>query len=166
MEQTNDSVNQTAPVIKAPVPENSGHLHSFAETEKANRKDGMKTIVIIAVVVALGTLTGYLLSNVKATGGLPSANKNAMINTEKVVGTADTTNFKDKAEGKLEKGGIDGEGSHKLVRDPKRPDQTVYLTSSVVDLDQFVGKKVRVWGQTYTAQKAGWLMDVGKVEIL
>lgn len=145
---------------------NSGHLHSFAETAKANRKDSMKTIVIIAVVVALGTLTGYLLSNVKATGGLPSASKNVMINTDKIIGSADTATFKDKAEGKLEKGGIDGEGSHKLVRDPKRPDQTVYLTSSVVDLDQFINKKVRVWGQTYTAQKAGWLMDVGKVEIL
>lgn len=145
---------------------NSTHLHSFAETEKANRKDTMKKAGIIAVVVALGTLTGYLLSNTGALGGLPATGKNTMIKTDKIVGSTDTATFKDKAEGKLEKGGIEGEGSHKLIRDPKRPDQTVYLTSSVVDLNQFIGKKVRVWGQTYTAQKAGWLMDVGKVEIL
>jgi hypothetical protein len=42
----------------------------------------------------------------------------------------------------------------------------VYLTSSTVDLSPFVGKKVRVWGQTFTGQKAGWLMDVGLVEVL
>ena len=27
------------------------------------------------------------------------------------------------------------------------------------------GKKIKVWGQTQTAQYAGWLMDVGRVEV-
>ena len=40
------------------------------------------------------------------------------------------------------------------------------MTSSVVDLSQFVDRKVKVWGSTQTAQVAGWLMDVGRVEVL
>jgi len=70
--------------------------------------------------------------------------------------------FKDSAEGVLEKGGIDGEGTHHLVREGG-PSQTAYLTSSVLDLDLFVGKKIKVEGETFAAQKAGWLMDVGLV---
>jgi hypothetical protein len=34
-----------------------------------------------------------------------------------------------------------------------------------VDLDKYVGKKVKVFGQTLAAQKAAWLMDVGRVEL-
>jgi hypothetical protein len=42
----------------------------------------------------------------------------------------------------------------------------VYLTSSLVDLSQFVKRKIKVWGETQKAKVAGWLMDVGKVEVL
>ncbi len=45
-------------------------------------------------------------------------------------------------------------------------DQYVYLTSTVIDLESFAGKKVQIWGETTSAQKAGWLMDVGKVKVL
>jgi len=38
--------------------------------------------------------------------------------------------------------------------------------SSIVDLDQFTNKKVKVWGQTMQAEKASWLMDIGKIELL
>ena len=82
-----------------------------------------------------------------------------------MVGSADETVFKDNATGMLDRGGIDGEGSHQLVREGGAS-QTVYLTSSVVDLEQFVGHKVQVWGETFAAQKAGWLMDVGRVKVL
>jgi len=44
--------------------------------------------------------------------------------------------------------------------------QNVYLTSTAVDLSKFLGKKVRVWGETFQGEKAGWLMDVGLVEVL
>jgi hypothetical protein len=64
----------------------------------------------------------------------------------------------------LQEGGIDGEGQYHLVR-PGGDSQNVYLTSSVVDLSLFVNKKVKVWGQTQTAQKAGWLMEVGRVQV-
>jgi len=40
------------------------------------------------------------------------------------------------------------------------------LTSSVVDLDKFVGKKVEIYGQTNTAEKAGWLLDVGYARVI
>jgi len=73
--------------------------------------------------------------------------------------------FKDVAEGYLEQGGINGEGSHKLLR-TGGDSQTVYLTSSVTDLDKLSGMQVKVWGETYQGQKAGWLMDVGKIEVI
>ncbi len=81
-----------------------------------------------------------------------------------IFGSPDESTFKDSAEGVLENGGIDGEGSHHLLR-PGGPSQTVYLTSSITDLSKFEGMKVKVWGETFKAQKAGWLMDVGRVQV-
>ena len=77
--------------------------------------------------------------------------------------TAET--FSNNAKGYLEKGGIDGEGSHHLLR-PGGPSQTLYMTSSVTDLDKFEGMEVEVWGETFTSEKAGWFMDVGRVQIV
>jgi hypothetical protein len=81
-----------------------------------------------------------------------------------VVGAADESTFKDKAEGVLQPGGISGEGSHHLVRGDNQS-QWVYLTSSVIDLDQYVGDKVTIWGETIQGKKAGWLMDVGRLKV-
>lgn len=133
--------------------------------EKPQNNNMIKKVLIIGVIVAIGTATGYFLSS-SSLSQVTTSDKamHTVVKTDKGVGSTDTQTFKDTAEGKLEKGGIDGEGTHKLIRDPKRPDQNVYLTSSVVDLDQYVGKKVKVWGETFSAQKAGWLMDVGKIE--
>lgn len=82
-----------------------------------------------------------------------------------IIGSADEKTFRDNATGVIEAGGIDGEGSHKLLREGG-PSQTAYLTSSVVDLDEFVDHKVEVWGETFAAQQAGWLMDIGRVKVL
>ncbi len=82
-----------------------------------------------------------------------------------VFGVPDQETFRDDVEGDLIKGGLDGEGSHTLLRAGGKS-QNVYLTSTVVDLDQFEGMKVHVWGETFKAQKAGWLMDVGRLEVL
>lgn len=81
-----------------------------------------------------------------------------------VIGVNDDATFKDEVRGVLDKGGFNGEGSHKLLR-PGGASQTVYLTSSVVDLDEFVGHEVTVKGQTFSGQKVGWLMDVGRVKV-
>ena len=87
------------------------------------------------------------------------------VSAGEVFGSADDTAFKDQAEGYLEAGVINGEGSHKLLR-PGGVSQTVYLTSSVTDLDKLVGMEVKIWGETFKAQRAGWLMDVGRVEVV
>ncbi len=73
--------------------------------------------------------------------------------------------FKDPAQGLLAKNGLDTEGTHKLLRDD-REDQTIYLVSSVLDLDLFDGREVEIWGETFDSQKAGWFMDVGLVKVL
>lgn len=123
-----------------------------------------KKIGIAVGIVILGIISGYLLTTV---GGKSSTmlSPGKTVSSGKAVGSADTKTFPDSAEGELESGGVNGEGTHKLIR-PGGESQTVYLTSSVLDLSQFVGKKVKVWGQTYSAKKAGWLMDVGRVEVL
>ncbi len=115
------------------------------------------------VVIAAGAGTGYLLARRPSVAGTSISPGAIVTSTE--VGIKDTSTFRDSAQGVLQQGGINGEGTHQLVRDGG-PSQTVYLVSSVVDLDQFVGQKVEVWGETFDAAKAGWLMDVGLVKIL
>lgn len=121
-----------------------------------------KFLIFFVLTITLGGFIGFGLSkiNLKNTD---SAIKS--ISGKKTVGIQDKKTFKDSAEGILKEGGIDGEGNFHLER-PGGPSQNVYLTSSTVDLSQFVGKKVRVWGETFAAEKAGWLMDVGLVEII
>ena len=120
---------------------------------------------VYLTLVLLGVGTGYLLSRGPGLSQNKTADAPKMVKTDKMEGVTDTKNFKDSAEGTLEKGGINGEGTHKLVREGG-PSQTAYLISSVIDLDSYAGKKVKVWGETFAAKKAAWLMDVGKIEIL
>ena len=134
--------------------------------EKSDTKITRKVIGIVYVVlIILGIGTGYLLStNSKLVGG-GSKSASTSGKTNSFPGGTDTKIFKDSAEGTLEKGGINGEGTHKLLRTGGES-QTAYLVSSSVDLDTYIGKKVKVWGETFAAKKAAWLMDVGKIEIL
>ncbi len=140
------------------------------ETEK--KGSNLKLIVIGLLVVLVGVGSGYLLSSKNIlskpkagtainTGGTSGGG----ITKGMTVGIADEKTFKDSAEGKLENGGAEDEGSHHLVR-PGGDSQNVYLTSSTVDLDRFVGRQVKIWGETFSAKKAGWLMDVGKLQVL
>jgi hypothetical protein len=82
-----------------------------------------------------------------------------------VFGSDDEKLFRDSAEGVLKLGGINGEGAYHLER-PGGESQNVYLTSSVIDLSQLEGRTVKVWGDTNAAQTAGWLMDVGRAQIV
>lgn len=130
------------------------------------KKNGIPTLFLVltvALIVFAGIATGYVLAD-QQVGVTMTETGSKMVKTDKIIGSLDQ-NFKDEAQGKLEKGGIEGEGTHHLVRDGG-PSQYVYLISSVVDLSQFEGKNVKVWGETNAAQKAGWLMDVGKLELL
>jgi len=121
-----------------------------------------KFFIFVGIAVILGTALGFGLTK------LPKKGKSVNLSSaqaEKTVGIVDKKTFKDKAEGSLKEGGIDGEGNFHLER-PGGVSQNVYLTSTTVDLSQYINKKVRVWGETFAAEKAGWLMDVGLVEIL
>lgn len=134
--------------------------------------------VVALVIVAAGTLTGFGLSKATGSSGSGGVKKGADIaGVEQGTGKIEEGQVKkgailgnpektgDEADGVLAIGGINGEGSHRLLR-PGGPSQTVYLTSSVVDLNQLNGHRVKVWGETFSAQSAGWLMDVVTVEVL
>jgi len=73
--------------------------------------------------------------------------------------------FADSAVGVVKKGGVNGEGTHTLDREGG-VDQDAALTSSIIDLDLFIDKKVEVDGETNASNKAGWFMDVGSIKIL
>lgn len=134
--------------------------HKFTSTSKLNRI----FIAIIALSIVAGISTGYVLaSNDKKSGGLAGG-----ILSEKPKSAAqDNRTFRDFAEGKITKKPEPkntteySEGTHLLIRDQGVP---VAITSSVVDLSLYEGKKVKVYGETQKAVKEGWLMDVGKVE--
>lgn len=138
-------------------------LHNFPSVEKT-------TVPLIPVLVGgviliiAGIFTGYTLVKPSA-GSSSNVGSTEQSDTRKLFGTTDEKSFRDSAEGSLETGGLDGEGTHKLIR-PGGDSQTVYLTSSVLDLNQFSGKKVRVWGETFAAKTAGWFMDVGRLEVI
>lgn len=125
-------------------------------------------ILLAVVAIMAGIGTGYGSHRLFASGSSSGPNdvipvSEGSIKAGDVFGSQDDA-FKDRAEGYLEKGGMQGEGSHKLLR-PGGEAQTVYLTSSVTDLDALVGMEIEVWGETFKGQKAGWLMDVGKIKV-
>ncbi|SRR5258708_3301682 len=158
--------NSTDPFVqKASVSKPQTVMQSF-DAEKKNVSGG-KVLLVLILMILLGVGLGYGASIFSAKTGtsiIPaSLNPNAPAKG-KIYGKGDTAVFKDTAEGVLKNGGIDGEGQYHLVR-PGGDSQSVYLTSSSVDLAQFMNQKIKVWGETQSAQHAGWLMDVGKVEV-
>jgi len=122
-------------------------------------------IVVIVLVVGVGIFSGLILSSRSKAAKLPKAS----VEEEELTGQQKesfTQTFRDEAEGTVEKNDkLDkyAQGTHKLIR-PGGESQTAFLTSSVLDLDQYVGKKVKVFGETFGSSQVGWLMDVGKVE--
>ncbi len=140
-------------------------LHDLNSPNKNNVFSTKQFVTYLVVVVISGVIIGFVLAQFSKTPGKTTNNDSKSGSSQKTVGIADKKTFKDKAEGTLKEGGADGEGNFHLDR-PGGESQNVYLTSSTVDLSPYVGKKVRVWGQTFQADKAGWLMDVGLVEVL
>lgn len=146
------------------VPQPSEAVHSFNNSAKFSFN--RRVYIIVAVALLLGLVLGFVISQNK--GGISSkalTQKDGAVAKGAVFGSDDTKTFKDQAEGIMKAGGTDGEGAYHLVR-PGGESQNVYLTSSLVDLSKFIDRKVKVWGQTQKAQVAGWLMDVGRVEVL
>jgi hypothetical protein len=114
------------------------------------------------LVVLVGIGTAWLISNRMIKGTSIAAPGAKVTSTE--AGALDPKVKYDTATGVLQTGGIDNEGTFHLVRDGG-PSKNVYLTSSVVDLGNFVDKKVQIWGETLASKHAGWLMDVAKVQV-
>lgn len=121
--------------------------------------------LVFFIIIVLGAMLGFAAVSLTTKQKTTQNNNGRNVNTKNQAGVIDTTTFKDQAEGMLREGGIDGEGNFHLER-PGGDSQNVYLTSTTVDLTGYIGKKVRVWGQTFSGEKAGWLMDVGRVETI
>lgn len=121
-----------------------------------------KLFLLLVGVIIFGIAAGFVATKLKGLSNKSSGQNEKVAQT---AGIADKKTFKDSTEGILREGGVDGEGNFHLDR-PGGASQNVYLTSTTVDLSKYIGKKVRVWGETFQAQKAGWLMDVGLVEVL
>ena len=123
-------------------------------------------ILGVFLIVSAGVGTGWFLSGKTMTEESDQPQVSSQVtNSPSEAGIADESTFRDTAEGMLQAGGINGEGTHHLDRNLGES-KYVYLTSTVIDLDQFVGKKVQVWGETIKAKTAGWLMDVGKIKVV
>lgn len=128
-------------------------------------------IVSLVIALALGFGAGFVVKGL--TGGKVGRPEGAIVARNvpeaglkegDIIGEQNAKEFKDSTTGVLQKGGLDGEGSHTLLR-PGGVSKNVYLTSSVIDLDEFEGHQITVWGETFKGQKAGWLMDVGRVRV-
>lgn len=150
-------------------------VHDFngQDTSKVSSADAKMNsshklpIILFLILAVLGVGTGFLLSQAQGFSVVPSSPLSKIgtgVDKGKTYGGDDVKDTDD-AEGTLREGGIEGEGSFHLER-PGGVSQNVYLSSSVLDLSQFIGKKVKVWGLTHDAEKAGWLMDVVRLQVL
>ena len=134
---------------------------------KSSKSPLMMIAIVVVVMVLLGGGSGFLIAKGTTANLEPTkeVTDKSQVSKGTSMGSNDTTTFKDTAEGVLKEGGIEGEGQFHLER-PGGESQYVYLTSSTVDMSLVLNKKIKVWGQTQKAQHAGWLMDVGRVEVL
>lgn len=158
------------------VPETMANMQSGVQdglvqplTERAQKLSidwNRKTVIIVVAIVAAGVLSGYGLYVNRTSGTVRLAGKDVtVVSTPTEEGVKDASTFKDTATGMVKEndGKITNEGTHILVRGDAS--QNVYLTSSVIDLSKYADKKVQVWGETFRGQKAGWLMDVGRIKV-
>jgi hypothetical protein len=148
-------------------PQEARQTIPFRSVPKRNMLSKLLPILIVVVVVAAGIFSGLIFSSrAKSAKQATSSTLQNDQNLAPEVQKSFNQTFKDQAEGLIEKNDqFDkyAQGTHKLIR-PGGESQTAYLTSSVLDLDKYVGKKVKVFGETFGSSQVGWLMDVGKVE--
>ena len=160
VESTESQEVDTSPSSSTPTPS--------ITPQGTSKKPTPAIIGFFALAIILGVFTGAMVKNLNSSS--PGENLRGVdidqtsLQVGDSFGVDDTDLFPDTVSGYIEKGGINGEGTHSLLR-PGGISQTVYLTSSIVDLDEFVGHQVTIWGETFTGQKAGWLLDVGRVQV-
>lgn len=162
--------------IIAKMPEDQNQLPKSKLTsllrkvpQRANLPTKFLPLFIIFVVVAAGIFSGLVLSS-RSKSTKENLQK-AALSEENLTGEQKQSfnqTFRDQAEGVIEKNDdfdTYAQGPWKLIR-PGGESQTAYLTSSVMDLDEYIGKKVKVYGETFGSGQVAWLMDVGKVEVV
>ena len=146
-------------------------VRGFSESEGSFLKSVLAPALIIVALILGGGVSGYFLSGQSQLTGSVTGTKVGSQQTKggvpREAGVNNPSVYKDRAQGRLEENNNKEvpEGSHRLIR-PGGEDQTAYLTSSVLDLNLFLGECIEIWGETHAAQKAGWLMDVGRVKLL
>lgn len=159
-----------ASVTKPAQPSTGSLMHDFNSQDTTSTMPIQKVIFSLLLVLLLGLGSG--LGVAKLTAKSSSTGKSALgnivagtqVEKGKTYGSTDTTVYKDSVEGVMKEGGHEEGGQYHLERTGGES-QNVYLTSSTVDLSQFIDHKVQIWGQTQAA-KVGWLMDVGGVKVL
>ncbi|MBU1033600.1 hypothetical protein KKI22_01460 [Patescibacteria group bacterium] len=177
--QLEDQSNQSEQQVEQQVGQEIGtvnqnqvdEMRDLRQNQDLMSKKVKKTFIIIcSVAVLAGIMTGFGAFKLKNKGTAAqmqnvTIEEGSKIKNGDVFGVQDKDTFADSATGYIEKGGVDGEGSHKLLREGGET-QTVALTSSVVDLDKLAGTEAKIYGETFKADKAGWFMDVGRVEVI
>lgn len=156
-----------------PQPAQTPIISSTVEPTPKKSKAGLFIVLILAVVSGFwasrfwpSSKSGNSLvetitqNNVTSADDIKSADQ---LVVGKSYGDTGKT-FTDTATGNVVKGGINGEGTHTLQREGGKS-QYAALTSSTVDLDLFVDKKVEIKGETNSSSKAGWFLDVGIIKI-
>jgi len=138
-----------------------------------------KLPVYFIMVAFFGIFTAFWLSRffptTKTNSNINPETNQPLISTEDISGVAGVEvgksygnlngNFTDKATGVIKVGSINGVGTHILEREGGIS-QRASLTSSVVDLDLFVDRKVQIQGETNSSDKTSWLLDVGAVTVI
>lgn len=155
--QPKSQANATSETITKPIEPSS----------PAGKWSKIVPVILIVVVVVIGIATGFVLSTTNKSQSAPSALLEAESVTPEIKENLSQT-FSDEAQGVLEKNTeLDryAQGPWILIR-PGGEDQRAYLTSTVLDLDEYVGKEVKVYGETFGSSQVGWLLDVGKVEVV
>lgn len=168
---TKISLNQTSPNTKeaTSATKDKPIMNSLESTKPTSPK---YLVAFIAVAVVLGLISGFLLAKKRlylagGTGGSTQViEATGEFKKGQIFGAQDESIFSasEPATGILQPGGIGGEGSHHIEKGANES-QWVYVTSTAIDLDKFVGTKVTVWGETVSGNKAGWLMDVGRLRV-
>ena len=178
MEETNNQQTNNGDLIK-PLDfeteefQDSPQILRHDLSGEDNNKVFYKKIGIFALVAILGIFSGWgvysLVGGSSSSEGKESVERptdSEEVNKGDVFGS-DSDLFKDEAVGVIqarEEEGV-GDGTHMLLREGGES-QTAYLTSSVLDLDMFIGRKVQVWGQTFDSTNVSWLMDIGKIKVI
>ncbi len=122
---------------------------------------------IVSLPIALGIITGFYI------GGQYLFDKaiyrdisghTVILAKGQEVGSNDKNSTRDNAIGLLVKSDDQAKGTYKLMRGTDA--LTVYLTSSTMDLGQFLGRGVQIWGETFQRKNIGWFMDVVKLKLI